>query len=124
MKDIRVLRNHLFEALNRLADATGDELETEINKSASIVQVADALIRTAQAENQFVSITKGVGSGFIPLFSTDSIEPPAKSKGKLGFFDVDKEKNWMMNDGKVLQKYDQKPEASVARDGESSNEDD
>lgn len=69
MKDITSLRNHLFDALNRLADATPEELESEVTRAASIVQVSESIIKTAEVENTFIAITKGFGSGFIPIVS-------------------------------------------------------
>ena len=71
-KNITSLRSHLFDALNRLAEAScEDDLKREIEKSTSIVHVADAIIRTAQVENQFIQLTNGIGSGFIPLLNND-----------------------------------------------------
>jgi hypothetical protein len=67
MRDITSLRNHLFDALERVAQASSEELEQEINKAASIVQLSEAVIKSAEVENQFLSITRGLGSGFIPL---------------------------------------------------------
>lgn len=66
MKDITELRKHLFDCLGRIVDATEDQVETEITKAASIVQVAEIMIKTAEVENSFIALTKGVGSGFIP----------------------------------------------------------
>lgn len=70
-KNITVLRNHLFDALNRLADATQEDIDLEVNKSIHIVNIAEAVIKTAEVENQFLLITQGVGSGFIPLLPND-----------------------------------------------------
>lgn len=108
MKDIVSLRNHLFDALNRLADATENDIEIELQKSAAIVQVSETIIRTAEVENQFIAITKSYGSGFVPvindkptlmqLVKTKSEEAEAPKK----LFDVDSEENWLQNDGKVL----------------------
>lgn len=99
MKDITVLRNHLFEQLNRLADASSEELESEITRAASIVQVADSIIRTAQTENQFISITKAIGSGFIPITSEQKQLSQANAENisikKKEMFDPDAEENWL-----------------------------
>lgn len=70
MKNIESLRGHLFDQLNRLAEADNKEdMDKEIERASSVVQVSDAIIRTAQVENQFIAITKGNGSGFIPILS-------------------------------------------------------
>jgi hypothetical protein len=105
-KNITSLRNHLFDALNRLADATEQDIDLEVNKSIHIVNIAEAVIKTAEVENQFLLITKGIGSGFIPLITSEDsgklLLPSDKSEEeyKPKMFDADKEKNWLMNDGK------------------------
>lgn len=110
MKDIVSLRNHLFEQLNRLADATPEEIESEVTRAASIVQVSESIIKTAEVENQFIAITKSLGSGFVPVVNSGQpkslikqIEEAAKRSPEDdkvgGTFDVDKEKNWLMDEG-------------------------
>lgn len=106
MKDIVSLRNHLFETLNRLADASTEELEHEITKAAAIVQVSEAIIKSAEVENQFIAITKSHGSGFVPVvLNGKSIsligkikEAADEEKEPTEIFDVDKEKNWLSED--------------------------
>lgn len=101
MKDIVSLRNHLFDALNRLADASSEELESEINKAAAIVQVSETIIKTAEVENQFIAITKTFGSGFVPVINERAsllklvAEKTKEEKEGKEMFDVDKEKNWL-----------------------------
>lgn len=103
MKDIVSLRNHLFEQLNRLADASPEELESEIQRAASIVQVSESIIKTAEVENQFIAITKSHGSGFVPVVTNgkpisliDKIKEAAEEEREsTEMFDVDKEKNWL-----------------------------
>lgn len=116
MKDIVSLRNHLFDALNRLADATPEELESEVNKAAAIVQVSETIIKTAEVENQFIAITKTFGSGFVPVVNEKAsllkivsakAKEEQKEEGKDEFFDVDKEKNWLTEEpGGVYEKSD------------------
>ncbi len=106
-KNITSLRNHLFDALNRLADATQEDIELETTKSIHIVSVAEAIIKTAEVENQFVALTKGVGSGFIPLIETSgqkqlNISTPKEDEEETytpKTFDVDSKKNWLVDDG-------------------------
>lgn len=101
MKDIVSLRNHLFDALNRLADATPEELESEVNKAAAIVQVSETIIKTAEVENQFIAITKTFGSGFVPVVNDKAsllqiVAAKTKEEDESKeLFDVDKEKNWL-----------------------------
>lgn len=105
MKDIVSLRNHLFDALNRIADATEDQIDVEINKAAAIVQVSETIIKTAEVENQFIAITKSIGSGFVPVVNNGQpksliahIEEAVKQKEEPEIFDVDEEKNWLSAD--------------------------
>ena len=105
-KNITSLRNHLFDALNRLAEATEQDIDLEVNKSVHIVNVAQVIIKTAEVENQFIAITKGVGSGFIPLLDSDK----QKQNGGISFsdnspklFDVDSQKNWLSDSGTTPQ---------------------
>lgn len=97
MQDIVQLRSHLFDALNRLAEADGEAvLEIEMSKSAAIVQVAETLIRTAEVENKFIAISNSCGSGFIP--AAGGVKTKAKAienKTPAGCFDVDDKKNWV-----------------------------
>lgn len=111
MKDIVSLRNHLFEALNRLADAhDDDDLKREIDKASSIVQVSETIIRTAEVENQFIAITKGFGSGFIPvvndkktLLEIVKAKQESEIEEEQQYFDESKEGNWVADGGKVVQ---------------------
>lgn len=108
MKDIVSLRNHLFEQLNRLADAQGDELAQEVQKAASIVQVSETIIKSAEVENQFIAITKSIGSGFVPVVNMGKpkslishIEDAAQTKDKVGNdFNVDAKDDWLTDNSK------------------------
>ncbi len=55
---IEDLRNHLFAQLERLNNPQlkGELLDTEIQKAASIVQVASSIIDSARVENEFLRI--------------------------------------------------------------------
>lgn len=89
MPNINSLRKHLFDALERLSsERDADVLEFEINRSASLVQVADAIIRTVEVENRFIAITKLTGSGFVSDAPDDS-----------EMFDVDNKSNWLAEGG-------------------------
>lgn len=106
-KNITSLRNHLFDALNRLAEATQEDIDLEVNKSIHIVNIAEAVIKTAEVENQFLAITKGTGSGFIPLIQNEKpngnikvLEDTEEEEYQPKLFDVEQEKNWLVDDGK------------------------
>lgn len=113
MKDIVSLRNHLFDALNRIADADEVQLAIEIQKASAIVQVSETIIKTAEVENQFIAITKQHGSGFIPVLNEKptlmqlfKIQSDEGVKPKT--FDVDAEKNWLTAEpGKVTEPNNQ-----------------
>lgn len=103
MKDIVSLRNHLFEQLNRLADASSEELDAEVSRAASIVQVSESIIKTAEVENTFIAITKSLGSGFVPVISHNQpkslikqIEEAAKqTRPTEELFDDSKNNNYL-----------------------------
>lgn len=60
---IEDLRNHLFATLEDLRD---EEKPLDIERAKAIVCVAQVLVDSAKAENTFIQITGGRGSGFIP----------------------------------------------------------
>jgi hypothetical protein len=60
---IEDLRNHLFETLEDLRDK---EKPLDIDRAKAIVDVAQVIVDSAKAENTFIQITGGKGSGFIP----------------------------------------------------------
>lgn len=63
---IEDLRNHLFAQLEKLSDCEDKDLDKEIQRSQSMINIAEVLIDSARAENDFLEITGGNGSGFIP----------------------------------------------------------
>lgn len=62
---IEDLRNVLFETLDDLRDK---EKPMEIERAKAIAGVAQVIVDSAKAENDFIKLTgsKGSGSGFIP----------------------------------------------------------
>lgn len=57
---IEDLRNHMFEALERLRDAeTPEEIQKELEKSKAIAELGKVLVDTAKAEVDFVKATGG-----------------------------------------------------------------
>ena len=59
------LRDHLFEALERLKDPDCD-LEKEIQKAKAIREVGSVIIESAKVEVEFLNTVGGHGTGFIP----------------------------------------------------------
>lgn len=67
MKNITTLRNHLFDQLERLAQAnTNEEINQEVSKSAAIINVADTILRSARVEAEVIGSVKVLNSAFIP----------------------------------------------------------
>lgn len=60
---IEDLRNHLFATLEDLRDK---EQPLDIERAKAIVGVAQVIVDSAKAENEFMKITGSDGSGFIP----------------------------------------------------------
>lgn len=59
---IEDLRNHLFATLEALRD---DEKPMEIERAKAVAQVAQVIVDSAKAENDFIKLTGSNGSGFI-----------------------------------------------------------
>lgn len=67
MKNITTLRNHLFDQMERLAQAnTKEEIQQEVDKAKEVVSLSDAILRTAQVEASVMSSVKTLNSAFIP----------------------------------------------------------
>jgi hypothetical protein len=60
---IEDLRNHLFATIEDLRD---EEKPLDIERAKAVVAVAQVIVESAKAENTFMQITGGMGSGFIP----------------------------------------------------------
>ena len=68
MKNTMVdVRNHLIAQLERLGDASPEELAQEIDRAKALGQLGTVLIESAKAEIQFLQAIEGaVPSGFLP----------------------------------------------------------
>jgi len=66
---IEDLRNHLFAALEALADS---ENPMEIPRAKAIAEVAQTIINSAKVEVDFINATNSVGTGFIPVTGPDT----------------------------------------------------
>lgn len=70
-KDISDLRNHLFAALDGLADK---DKPMEIERAKAIADVARVIVDSAKAETDLLKVTgRGTTTGFVPLAAV----PPA-----------------------------------------------
>lgn len=61
---IEDLRNHLFSALEGLADK---ENPMPLDRARAIADVAQVIVNSAKVEADLIKHTNGAGSGFIPL---------------------------------------------------------
>jgi hypothetical protein len=77
MNNLTTLRDHLFRQLERIEDADEVRLQIEMSKAAVLVQISDALLRTAELENQFIIANKSEGTGFISAPKKQVELPPA-----------------------------------------------
>lgn len=69
------LRNHLFATLERLSDDELD-LDKEVKKAKSIVDVANSIIETGRIENEYFRIVQSTadgGDGFLGSNKTKQI---------------------------------------------------
>lgn len=64
---IEDLRNILFDQLVKIQEAELSDLDDEIKRASSMLSVATTIIDSSRAENEFLSVVKGTGSGFIPV---------------------------------------------------------
>lgn len=64
---IEDLRNHLFASLEKLSEATPEELATELERSKAISEVAKVIVDSAKVEVDYIKATDGVptSSNFI-----------------------------------------------------------
>ena len=59
---IEDLRNHLFATLEALRD---EEKPMDIDRAKAIATVAQVIVNSAEAENEFINLTGSKGSGFL-----------------------------------------------------------
>ena len=62
------LRNHLFATIEALRDP---QSPMDIARAKAIANAAQVIVNSAKVENDFIRLTGGKGSGFVPD------EPPA-----------------------------------------------
>jgi len=87
MKTITTLRNHLFDQLERLAQAnTTEEINIETEKAIHMVSVSDAILRTAEVEAAYIGLTNKEGTGFISIDQNNN-ENQLPATNKIEYFD-------------------------------------
>lgn len=67
-KNVKSLRRYLFDQLERLANADKDNIDTEVKKATSMIQVSEEILTTANTEIELLKAVQGLGN------STDFIE--------------------------------------------------
>lgn len=82
MNNITTLRTHLFDQLQRLKNATGEELKTEIDKSKAIISVSAEILNTAKIEAEVIKSVKQLHSGFVPDVINHVINKQLEEKEK------------------------------------------
>ncbi len=72
---IEHLRNHLFETIEALKDK---EAPMDITRARAISDVAQTIINSAKVECEFLALTGGQGTGFIPAPRDEVPRPQLK----------------------------------------------
>lgn len=62
------LRNHLFEEIENLKDATPEELEKAIKRAGAVVNIAQAITNSAKVEVDLVVAVSGSRPGSLEFF--------------------------------------------------------
>lgn len=94
MNDIKTLRDILFDQMKNLAKAEPEQIDDEIKRSASLVQVSEAILNTATVEANIIAAVKKLDSEFIPFNDPRAGLPvlPKNEILKLGT-EIDQENN-------------------------------
>lgn len=71
------LREHLFGTLEALRD---DEKPMEIERAKAVAQVAQVIVDSAKAENEFIKLTGSTGSGFIAPRAPEALPQPGQPR--------------------------------------------
>ena len=71
---IEDLRNHLFLSLEKLSEASKEDLAMELERSKAISEVAKVVIDSAKVEVDFIKAIGGTANGtrFIPVANEDT----------------------------------------------------
>lgn len=57
---IEDLRNHLFASIEKLSDASNEDLQIELERSKAISEVAKVIVDSAKVEVDYIKATDGV----------------------------------------------------------------
>lgn len=76
------LRDHLYETIERLKEASPDEMDREVKRAKSIVEVAGAITDIAKTE---VSMVAAIGGGTVKggFFEVEALEEPRQLPKRL-----------------------------------------
>lgn len=79
--NITTLRQHLFDALDRISKAETTEIQQlEAEKACSIVQISEAILETVKVEANLIQQMKQSGSGFILIEKEEKKTPIVHSR--------------------------------------------
>jgi hypothetical protein len=74
--NITTLRQHLFDALERISNASTIEAQQlEAEKACSLVQISEAILETVKVEANLIQNMKQSGSGFILIEKEEKKTP-------------------------------------------------
>lgn len=74
--NISTLRNHLFDALDRISKAdTPQKQQLEAEKSKSLIMISEGILETVKVEAALLQQMKPSGSGFILLEKEEKKTP-------------------------------------------------
>lgn len=77
---IEDLRNHLFAALEGLADP---DKPMELDRARAIADVGRVIVDSAKAEVEFIKATgRTAGTGFIPAIAAEASPTPRLASGR------------------------------------------
>lgn len=100
MNDVHELRKLLFEQLRSVKNCNPEELDKEIERASSMVQVAESIIDSARIETERLKVVRNLESetGFLELENKDR-DDNDQEKGQP-FFNPNERKNWLLDDDK------------------------
>lgn len=67
----KTLNDHLFDTLERLAAATPETIQNEIDKAASIITVSEQVLNVARLKLEIITAGEGAVNQFTEIDNTD-----------------------------------------------------
>ncbi len=76
----KTLNEHLFDTLDRLADAPPEEIDNECNKAASIIAVSEQVLKVARLKLDILAAKGDLANGFAEIDALPSEETTSDKK--------------------------------------------